>query len=286
VPLWEPRYCNTGSYSEDTWHRYCMEAAERAIGDGQIQLARDVALGWAAEVADRIGIATPTVWKFFKRSLVSVWFGSRPHKQFMPGWSTESALSYALSLSGVSVRLSEFPKGIACHARSHRLDGTSREDWRGIIEHVDHNQAVEVFPEAGGEGWTCFRFFSTAFHEAAFCECGYGQAMQVFEEEVGLHAIARACLEKGHWRLESSSDPPVGSRPDFSGSLQHDLMRLLDGVGDELLHKSFCICRKLGIDQVALEGYYSAAAGEAVRVVDLDLPLDVAFMQKDPASDD
>jgi len=53
----------------------------------------------------------------------------------------------------------------------------------------------------------------------------------------------------------------------------------------ELQSRTFGICRTIGIEWLAMEGYWTPDAGGSLTVVDCDLPLDYVFMYRQNVDD-
>jgi hypothetical protein len=96
--------------------------------------------------------------------------------------------------------------------------------------------------------------------------------MYVFEAERGQHPIARA-----------DYDPAAGSwcTPAFSGDtpahIIDGLMGLLTTHGQPLRLSAQHIAFSLGVQWMALEGYFNPSTLAVPTIVDLDLPMDIVW---------
>jgi hypothetical protein len=209
-------------------------------------------------------------WKVLKKWLVSAVFGDLAGRFIMPGWSADDVAGYARSLlAGLqTIRISEFPSGISCHARCEVFD----PNWIDLrllefVRTFDCSCTLHIFPQQDAEQ-TCFRVVHT--DGSLLVEAGWGQAMYVFEAERGRHPVALAHAEAGDsFLLEDSDDIPakvVDGLRAFLGA-QCDWLHSMGGV----------LSRLLGVEQFAIEGYFDPRLPDRVVVVDIDLPLDIAW---------
>jgi phosphoenolpyruvate-protein kinase (PTS system EI component)/8-oxo-dGTP pyrophosphatase MutT (NUDIX family) len=262
-----PRGSGPGQNSSDVLKRIVTE-----VHQSNHAVAQKIALQWAHEIAQRHGLESPAVWKYFKRNLVEKWFGAGERIRFGPGWDTEEAIAYATSHTGRKVRYSLFPLDIACHAISKALpDNATAEAWRAEFEPLDHSIAVEIFPQQP-EDYLCFRAVLQG-DEFRF-EAGIGQAMYVFEQERGDHPFVQ-----GFFDISSRAPRVTGRHKDQqqTTSIEDGLIRLLNLHGDDLLLKCRDICETLGVKWLAIEGYYDLHNQTPPFICDLDLPQDLAF---------
>jgi phosphoenolpyruvate-protein kinase (PTS system EI component)/8-oxo-dGTP pyrophosphatase MutT (NUDIX family) len=262
-----PTESNVGKRSPDVFERIVAE-----VHDSNHEAAQRIALSWAHEITQQLGLEPPTVWKYFKRNLVEKWFGAGEHKRFEPGWDTEEAIAYATSHPGRKVRYSLFPSDIACHAISKPMpENANEKEWRAELEALDHSIAMEIFPQQPEDN-LCFR---VVFQGDEFrFEAGIGQAMYVFEQERGDHPFVQ-----GFWDI-SSKIPKVTGRhkdPQQTTQIEDGLLRLLSLYGETLLLKCRDICHRLGVRWIAIEGYYNLHNQGAPFICDMDLPQDIAF---------
>lgn len=263
-------YFNPDPSSAEAWFEACHEKISALWQKNDVNAARAVAMAWAEEHSRRFRFRWTGVWKLFKRDVVSRYFWRLEHRSFAPGWSAPEVLAYVKSLSGRPARLSIFLPSIACRAKSVRLPVGSAAVSR-LLGRLDRAVAVDVFPESSSLGSICFRRYSRAFGEGVFYEAGEGQAMFVFEEEQGQHAIASA--------TKTSSGFAYGSSVQHLDSthLHPRLQRLVEDADVLLTSRTFVCCRVLGIDYLAVEGYFNPAAPDPLIVVDVDLPFDFLF---------
>jgi pyruvate, orthophosphate dikinase len=234
--------------------------------------AQQIALDWANEISAYIGIPRSLVWKYFKRNIVEKWFGSWEYKRFYSGWLTQDAVDYVLSHEDRIIRYSVFPTDIACHAVSKALPkNASAEKLTEEFEALDHSVPVEVFPQQPADH-LCFRGF---LHNNEFrFEAGIGQAMYTFEQERGLHPIVTGCLEL------STRQPKVIKQQTGEPRIkiiEDNLYFLLSLYGESLLMKCLDLSNSLGVDWLAIEGYYNYFNQSPPFVCDIDLPQDIAF---------
>lgn len=263
-------YFNPDPSPAEAWFEACHGKIAAFWKRNDWDAARAVAMEWADIHSQRLGFRWTGVWKLFKRDVVSRYFWRLEHKSFAPGWSPPEVAAYVRSLTGRPARVSVFLPSIACRAKSIRLPRGAAAVSR-LLGKLDRSVAVDVFPESSSPGSICFRRYSRAFGEGAFYEAGEGQAMFVFEAEQGQHAIASATRTPSGFEYGFSVADRDGAH------LQERLRRLVDDADGLLTSRSFACCRVLGIDYVAIEGYFNPAAPDPLIVVDVDLPFDFLF---------
>lgn len=183
-----------------------------------------------------------------------------------------SAVDYVLSHEDRIIRYSVFPTDIACHAISKALPkNASAEKLTEEFEALDHSVPVEVFPQQPADH-LCFRGI---LHNNEFrFEAGIGQAMYTFEQERGLHPIVTGYLEL------STRQPKVIKQPTGEPKIkiiEDNLYFLLDLYGESLLMKCLDLSNSLGVNWLAIEGYYNYFNQSPPFVCDIDLPQDIAF---------
>jgi len=263
-------YFNPDPSTAEAWFEACHEkiAAFWKMNDGNA--ARALAMAWAQEHSRRLGFRWAGVWKLFKRDVVSRYFWRLEHRSFGPGWSVAEVAAYIKSLSGRPARVSIFLPSISCRAKSIRLPEDAQA-ITGLLRRLDRSVPVDVFPESSSQGSICFRRYSGAFGEGAFFEAGEGQAMFVFEEEQGRHAILSATKTPSGYVYGSSVQQLDAAH------LQPRLQRLVEEADGLLTSRTFVCCRELGIDYLAIEGYFNPAGVDKLIVVDVDLPFDFLF---------
>lgn len=267
---------------EPTRTELCFQFAEERIAEAvkkdQWLKAQEIAVEWADAISNHLGLRKTGNWKFFKRNLVARWFGGVENKRFPPGWSAEEALQYANSFTSRSVRLSLFPRDIACHAISFRLPVNQRKEWKSIIDQADNSIAMEMFPESSTDDTICFRRYTTRFGEGVSYEAGKGQAMFVLEKERGQHPVVST--EKKDKEYVYTRIVPERHHNRTVQEIEAKLRNLIKTHDYGLASKCFGICRVLGIDYVSIEGYFDPTRPHNLSIVDLDLPFDFVFMVK------
>lgn len=259
---------------EELWFESCKKMIDEAISKKQWLKAQNIAIAWAHQICRKWNLEETEVWKFFKRSVAVRWFGEVECKRFQPGWSSGEVFEYARSFRGRSLRLSLFPKKIACHATSLRLPAGRMDQWERIIAQADNSIAIEVFLESSTSNSICFRRRSTQFGEEIVYEAGKGQAVYVFEQEQGQHPIVVARKSGTEFEFLRKS---FESKEDIE--IEKKLKRLIKIHEDDLAIKSFCICSALGINYLSIEGYFDSTERDSIRIVDLDMPFDFVFMK-------
>jgi hypothetical protein len=265
------RYLANDPSTNDVTHDFAVLLVSNAWISGDGTTARQLAMDWAQGVARRSALESADTWKFFKRAVVRRWFGPLESRKFMPPWNCDDVLCYAAAFITQDVRLSVFSTHLACHAPSMRLpkDLTA---LRQVLLGVDRNEPIEVFPESSSTESICFRRFSYQFGEDVLYEAGFGQAMYTFEAEQGDHLIIRASKASGSYQFETAPDLTMRYQ-----TLARRLGALLRTHDTALEDRCFCLCRALGIEYVSIEGYFEQDT-DRLTIVDVDLPLDFAFM--------
>jgi hypothetical protein len=186
------RYINSEPSKAEASFAFALDGISSSVAAGDWKRARGLAKDWGIDVSRLLRIPQGQVWKEFKRHLAAHWFG-RPEKRiFPPKWTVSDALAYARTFQGRNLRVSCFPEDIACHAKSIRLPANERKKWFSVLEALDRNILIEIFPESSTSSGICFRRFASAFGEDVFYEAGKGQAMAVFEAEQGKHPTVYA----------------------------------------------------------------------------------------------
>lgn len=258
---------------------YAARIMERIVAEVQRSnqtKAQILAMDWANEVSSYIGLDQTDVWKYFKRNLVERWFNRREYRRFEPGWSTEQVLEYARTLRGKKVRYSLFPRTIACHAVSEVLpEAESEREWHTRLEALDHSISMEVFPQQP-ESNLCFRAVLQDF--VLQVEAGIGQAMYVFEKERGHHLVVGGTLDSQTLLVEIY-EPKEKEKENLCAyeKVRTALNSLLNLFGIKLLVRCQDMCWVLGINWIAIEGYYDTDRCDPPFICDMDLPQDLAF---------
>nr|WP_275403625.1 putative PEP-binding protein [Aquibium microcysteis] len=248
--------------------RFSRRAAAAARA-GDTGLAAKLALEWLSGAAPLASDDATRNWKVLKKWLVAAMFGELHGRFVAPGWDPADVAAYASELLGGSatIRISAFPSGISCHARSEVFEHSwNKEELIGYLDGFDRAAALHVFPQQHADQ-LCFRAVFTS--EEIVVEAGWGQAMYVFEAERGKHSIvtARAAIEGPFQIDESAGDLRV----------RRGLQALI-AAKDHWLHG---VARSgpalLGLEHFAIEAYFDPREPDRVAVVDMDLPLDVAW---------
>lgn len=249
--------------------RLLLPTAPRAHHEGAADQmaaldAQVVANHWAAAVAAEHGLASPANWKLFKRDLLGRFLPTPDSVRFHSPWDARQVASTAVELTaGGTVRCSAFPRTIACHAVSFTVTGTSVDKVLPQVSALDPTADLELFIQQD-PGNLCWRLVSN--QRRFTLEAGLGQAMYVFEEERGQHAVALAT-----WSADD--------QPRLSGDARvRDVLRtFLERYQIDLSERCVRLGDELELDVFALEGYFHIAEKDYVAV-DMDLPFDWAFM--------
>jgi hypothetical protein len=252
---------------------FALESITSSIACGRWQVAQHIANEWGHDVSRSLGLPQQNVWKAFKRQLAAVWFEPPQRRVFLPEWSAADALAYARQFPDRNVRISSFPQDIACHAKSVRLPADEKDHWLATVASLDRRVLIEVFPESSSDTGICFRRFTSAFGEDVFYEAGMGQAMAVFEEEQGKHPTVFAS-KKCPMRFSIRGQGPG---PEIT-KIKRRLRLLIRKHDTSIQSRCSAICRRIGIDELGLEGYFNPNTENDLVVVDFDLPLDFVFM--------
>ena len=271
-------YVTNGAMDFDenrVWTQWCMQRISDAMAKSNRKEAQEIAFQWARGICDKYGLNVPIIWKIFKRDLVSKWFGKRYCKRFSPGWPIEDVLEYAKLFPEKSLRLSLFPKDIACHAISYRLSKEDRSSWLSIISGIDNSVPVEMFPEPTADSM-CFRVFNAPGE--FYIEAGIGQAMFAFEQEQGEHPLVFARQEEDKYSFSNRNIH--ASRVHELDDIRQKLLLFINLHSNTIQTECECLRAALGIDYTSIEGYFDIRTPQSVSVCDLDLPQDIAFMLK------
>lgn len=278
-----------GIVTQYLWTESYRRRIEGAVRRDDYDLAQRLAFEWAGLFANKFGLRANN-WKFFKRDLVGTWFG-RENRSFDSGWSNHDVLAYADSLAPRSARISVFPADIACHAISYSLNRRERGSWNSLLDDIDKEHPVEVFPVSPLTD-LCFRLRVTGkadgirgLDDRHVYEAGLGQAMYVFEAEQGQHPIVTAIFDGNGYSFGRSNAESSLYR--FRNEVEQERVyqRIENGLrpltrhNPELLGRCQGVMGSLGIGYTNIEGYYNPE-NDMYTVVDLDLPFDVAFMHK------
>lgn len=272
------KYIYSDPSQAEVWFLHCDDLIEKEIKKDCWETARSIAFEWADGVCDSLRIRKTRVWKEFKRNLAAIWFGAPVKRVFNPGWTVNEVFDYALNFSDRNVRASLFQENIACHAQSLVLRMGHIEDWKSILENLEQNMLLEVFPESSSNSSICFRRLTSGFCDETNYECGLGQAMNVFEIERGKHLVVSA--------NQLQRDPFTFCSFIPFGNDGHQLDIVCDRLSQLILKHDHCmqlkcfnICRSIGIEWLSIEGYYDSKRKDDLIIVDLDLPFDFVFMR-------
>jgi phosphohistidine swiveling domain-containing protein len=246
--------------------------ATAAARSGRSALAARSALVWLSGAAPMNGDDAVRNWKVLKKWLVADLFGELPGRFFAPGWNSAAVAEHARELlaGSTSVRVSAFTSEISCHARSELFDPNWSDNERAaFVDSFDRAATLHVFPQQDPDQ-LCFR--AVFVSGGVLIEAGWGQAMYVFEAERGRHPIVIARSETGSdFQFENAGQD----------RLTRGLEALLAAKGAWLLGVSRTVSAVIGSDHFAIEGYFDPRTPERVAVVDMDLPLDVAWNSND-----
>lgn len=250
--------------------RQMAARATAAARAGRTELAAELALEWFSVACPLANNQVTQNWKVLKKRLVGALFGELAGRFFMPDWAAEDVAAYVQSLlmGPDIVRISAFPREISCHARSQTFDRSwSAEQILEFVRTFDSESALHVFPQQDANQ-LCFR---AVYADGNFLvEAGWGQAMYVFETERGSHPAAVASAKAGgQFRVE-------GERV-VTPEIADGLRTLIAAHGDWLCSMGYVISRLIGVDEFAVEGYFDSRSPDRVVVVDIDLPLDIAW---------
>lgn len=265
-------YYNPAPSSIETWFSFCSSQIESALVNNNNKLAMEIAYDWASYISNKAGLKFYNNWKLFKKEIIKRHFGEYLGRKFKSGWSIDEVLSFINQFENINFRISLFPTDIACHSLSISLPFSDKIKWRNILSDLKNNTDIEVFQQASSENTICFRRFTTLFGEEIKYECGYGQAMDVFENEQGRHEMISVTKNNNSFELQNEA---------FNSSeLYKKLLSLIQSQNYYLNMKSKCLCRQLGIEWLSLEGYYNLSTCNPPLIVDIDLPFDYVFMKE------
>ncbi len=238
-----------------------------ALEKGFNRHAQNLSFIWSQKVAKSINIDNPLNWKFFKRDLTNYWFGEKEYRRFPPGSDLGQILEYANFINTQNIRVSIFPNDIACHSRSFFLSVKNFSDWRDILLNDYQDYWMEAFPPQI-EGAICFRCFLSP--DQYFYEFAEGEAMYVFEEEQGAHDIIRVEVEGSIYHSKSTGS--------MNKLYWNQIEEFLNQNAMKILNISFQAVIEIGIPHISIEGYFYPTSQNEFMIVDMDLPLDIAFV--------
>lgn len=264
------------SYPEIEYLLYSELVAQR-FGVRDQAGAMQAAIEWAGLISRDLRLQRTLVWKSFKRTLAARWFGAPEHRVFTPGWQVQDVLDYAQGFAQRNIRVSSFTPGIACRSDSLCLVNEKKNSWPAMLDRLNRQTLIEVFPESSSPSGICFRRFGSAFGEEVVFEAGTGQAMFVWEAEQGMHPfVSISCRgDVSEVCRRVAPDNRSASRLDMIERNLRILIRQYEGA---FRSKWFSLCRRTGIESFAIEGYFDPTSLRSVTVVDMDLPFDYVFM--------
>ncbi|MBN1617908.1 hypothetical protein JW887_01025 [Candidatus Dojkabacteria bacterium] len=272
------KYFNSEPSKAELWYYTFDAAIDQLVKVKNWLGARKLSMEWANGITSAQRLKPCCIWKGFKRNVAAKWFKEPDRKFFMAKWKTAMVLQYAFSFDKRNIRISQFPKDIACHSKSIRLNFINRSNWYSVITHLDRNIPIEVFPESCTDSSICFRVYYSAFGENIIYEAGLEQAMLVFENEQGQHPFVSSMNFNNNFSWEHIKGNK-GSMSDIV-LIEHKLEKLMDKYRKYIETRCFGLCRSLGIEQIAIEGYYDDNATQELTIVDIDLPFDYVYMQR------
>lgn len=256
----------------ETWFSFCSTQIESALIVNNNKLAIEIAYDWADYISSKIGLNFQNNWKLFKKEIIKKHFGDYLGRKFKPGWSIDEVLAFLNQFENIDFRISLFPTNIACHSLSVSLPFKDKINWHKIVTGLNNQTDIDVFQQASNENTICFRRFTTLFGEEIKYECGYGQAMDVFENEQGRHKMISVMNRNNSFELSNCTSD--------SSKLYKALLSLIKSQNSFLHLKSKFLCRQLGIEWLSLEGYYNLSTSKPPLIVDIDLPFDYVFMKQ------
>ncbi|MFA5032774.1 MAG: hypothetical protein WC614_07125 [bacterium] len=237
--------------------------------------AQTIAFQWAEAICEKYGLNIPNVWKFFKRDLVTKWFGKEECKRLSPNWSIKDIQEYTKLFPDKSFRLSIFPKNIACHATNYHLSLEDKKSWDLILLNIDKSLNAEIFLDRNPDSM-CFRAFNTLGE--FYIEAGIGQAMFVFEKEQGKHPMVIATLNNERYFFIVTK--MQNEYKNISYDIKRKLQLFIKLHGDLIKTKCEHLRKTLGLAYICVEGYFDASIPNIISICDIDLPPDIAFFIK------
>lgn len=243
-------------------------AAARSINRSDI--AQGIALRWFGANCPLSLRSNTQNWKVLKKQLVGSIFGEPQGRYFHEPWQHAKVSAYARDLlkTGQAIRVSAFPNSISCHARSELIkESWTTEELTSFLREFDPATTLNVFPQQSADQM-CFRLVCRA--DRVLVEAGWGQAMYVFEAERGQHSTLVATgVSSGQIKMTASDG--------VSEMLSTSLAAFLNKHGDWIRSLSVWLPVWFGAEQIAVEGYFDPERKRPPVVVDIDLPLDLAW---------
>lgn len=265
-------YINPEPSVIENWFSHCKNRINKSLINNDIEGAILIAYDWADFICGKIGVRNEGNWKLFKKEIIKKYFGKYFSKKFKTGWDYNDVVDFLNNFQEKDFRVSVFPKNIACRSQSLPLKVVDKNSWGDILKEIDNSHDIEVFPQASNDNSICFRRFATLFGEEIKYEVGYGQAMNVFENEQGTHQILSCSLANNIFRFYSEDNN--------IGELNSRLKELIFTHNYYLQSISKLICTEIGLEWLSIEGYYQSDPLSKLLIVDIDLPFDYLFMLK------
>lgn len=265
-------YINPDPSVIENWFIHCNSRIKKSLINENTEGAINIAYDWADFVCSKIGIKNEGNWKLFKKGIIKKYFGNYLSKKFKSGWNYKDVINFLDNFHEIDFRVSIFPKNIACRSQSVALPAILKNSWAETLKTLDNSHDIEVFHQASNDKSICFRRFTTLFGEEIKYEVGYGQAMNVFENEQGEHQILSCSLENKGFRFYSETENDY--------ELNRRLKKLISTHNYFLHSISKLICSEIGIEWLSIEGYYTYEPLSKLLIVDIDLPFDFLFMLK------
>lgn len=244
----------------------------KALSNYNYSNAIEECYNWADIVANKFGFSYNKNWKLFKKKLVGKYFGSPPFKCFSRNQqSLEDFKIFKKTYANSKLRMTIHKHNEACHSKSIALiNGDEIKHFLWAIKELGPQDYITVFPESSGPYSICFRCAISNFGQDIYYEAGFGQAYLTFENERGLHPIASVHKNKSCGKCSI-----IGV-----DSLKMHIYKMIEDYEYFLTSKMYCMCQFLGMDYIAIEGYYNYKEKTRPIIVDCDLPFDKVFFKR------
>ena len=253
-------------HSENTAQKLNLVIAARRANRRDFGQAH--ALNWFRSNCNLLFASPTDNWKVLKKHLVEAFFGRRESKFFYPPWNADEVVRHLrhLDTPGRAPRISAFSDDISCHSRSELapIDDDDTELF-AFVDTFNRGATLNVFPQQD-PNQLCFRLAINA--SKTFIEAGWGQAMYVFENERGQHPVI--CLN-----VDVPGKPAHLGGP-IPATLREAFEDFLLSQGAWIRSLALILPHLLGCKDLCIEGYYNPI-GREISIVDIDLPLDVAW---------
>jgi hypothetical protein len=249
---------------QESIHNRILEKVKSARIIGDLDLARSIALNWIKKFhRNRVNN-----WKLIKKEIVGKCFGFLEGKYFKEGWKNKDIIGEInlIISSGNIPRCSEFRNDISCHSKSIAFDSKKTgQALYSIIELFSKSSVIHIFPQQSSSD-TCFRLILN--DDQFFIEIGIGQAINVFEN----NDISTTSFKAfGSHQLKNIT---------YSGKDQYLKQKLDLFINihlEKLIVKSKQLSFDLGLTSIGIEGYFNEKSDAKVKIVDIDIPLDIAW---------